>query len=87
MTVFEFIYGLLKNRLIALRFIRPLAHTVGLGSKKQQGCLPTKAVDNQLLIASVAIHLGRLRLITLTLGVRSGAIAVYRDSAVARRAW
>jgi hypothetical protein len=79
--------GLLKNRLIALRCIKPLAHTVGRESKKQQACHLIKAVDNQLLIASVAIHLGKLRFITLTLGVRSGAIAVYRDSAVARRAW
>jgi hypothetical protein len=46
-----------------------------------------KAVDNQLLNASGTTYFGRLRLITLTLGVRSGAIAVYRDSAVARRAW
>jgi len=70
-----------------LQCIKPPARTVADGSKKQQSCHPPKAVDNQLLIASVAIYLGRLRFITLTLGVRSGAIAVYRDSAVARRAW
>jgi hypothetical protein len=86
MAVFEFIAGSLSNVVVALGGFQPKERKrrVSLRNNRSVGL---KGEDNQSLIAPQHPDYNKLRLISITLTPDRAAIAVDRDSAVARRAW
>jgi hypothetical protein len=86
MAVLDFIPGS-SDKVDRARDTLTLPAISGAWVSEATDLLTIKAVNNQLLKGVPPIGWGRLRFFTLTLTVRSEPIAVYRDSAVERRAW